>query len=180
MEYPLNENLQCIFCLISFEDKMKCMLVCRLWAKLLRSRTLFETVNICQIYRLGNLIHVDRLILHDCVPGGERLEGKLNYSRFNLDKLLEACPASLESLTIQNSELGLDFWERGNDSVIYERNSFTSESESLLLPNHRLWYISVHSVYNPHHADIIVTTLNDYKPRLYSYERSPSFMNDTS
>jgi hypothetical protein len=59
------------------------MLVCQLWAKLLRYRTLYETVNICKYYKLDNFTkamvkqmrhqhgqHVERLILHDCIPGG--------------------------------------------------------------------------------------------------------------
>jgi hypothetical protein len=57
------------------------MLVCQLWAKLLRYRTLYETVNICKYYKLDNFIkamvkqmrhqhgqHVERLMLHDCIP----------------------------------------------------------------------------------------------------------------
>ncbi|KAI8886308.1 hypothetical protein K501DRAFT_309843 [Backusella circina FSU 941] len=124
-----------------------------------------------------------------------------------LDGILGFFPRTLESLTIANVQvdffggptylqfplksLTLSFCQIDGrfeefvtkalpqlDTLILERNSISTESESLILPNHHLSYLSIDPVYPDLDINILITTLDDRKTRLYCFNREVTFINN--
>jgi hypothetical protein len=65
----------------------------------------------------------------------------------------------------------------GLRTLILERNTIPTGSESLILSNHHLSVLSIDSFYLASSTNIQVTTLNDQKTRLYSFKRDINLFN---